>query len=229
MVPRGCLDDAARVTSSQGLGPSRATVAALVLALVAAAAVVVSRHSAASPTVDSASASAAGDSARDTRTGSDLVLPVGPAAPAVQADQWLNTAPLTTADLAGKVVLYDFWTFGCVNCRHTQPYVKAWHARYARDGLVVLSVHTPEFGYEADAGNVRDYVRENGITYPVALDPDHRIWDAFDNHYWPQFYLHDRDGHRRLVRIGEGSYDSTEDAIRTLLGVPATAPRAATG
>jgi len=150
-------------------------------------------------------------------------------APAIRASDWLNTEPLDASSLAGKVVLYDFWTFGCVNCRHTQPYVKAWHERYARDGLVVLSVHTPEFGYEADPANVRDYVRENGITYPVALDPDHTVWDAFDNHYWPQFYLHDRTGHRRLVRIGEGSYDGTEDAIRALLGIPPTAPRAATG
>jgi thiol-disulfide isomerase/thioredoxin len=169
---------------------------------------------------------AAAGSGAGSRPDPASVLPVGPKAPAVRASGWLNTAALAPADLAGKVVLYDFWTFGCVNCRNTQPHVKAWHARYAKDGLVVLSIHTPEFGYEADPANVRRYVADNGITYPVALDPDSTVWDAFGNHYWPQFYLHDRQGHRRLVRIGEGSYDSTEDAIRALLGVPTTAPRA---
>ena len=209
--------------------PLGAVAAAVALAVTAATAVAVSRHSGLARVIPGTSASVPDDAAPGARTDLAAVLPVGRPAPPVRADRWLNTAPLTSADLAGKVVLYDFWTFGCVNCRHTQPYVKAWHARYARDGLVVLSVHTPEFGYEADPANVQDYVRENGITYPVALDPDHAVWDAFDNHYWPQFYLHDRTGHRRLVRIGEGSYESTEDAIRALLGVPASAPRATTG
>jgi thiol-disulfide isomerase/thioredoxin len=154
-------------------------------------------------------------------------LPVlADAAPEVTASTWFNSTPLDSQSLRGKVVLYDFWTFGCINCRHTQPYVQAWHDRYARDGLVVVSVHTPEFAYEADPDNVRRYVRENRITYPVALDPDRSVWAAFGNRYWPAFYLHDRAGHRRLLRIGEGSYASTEDAIRALLGVAASAPRA---
>lgn len=155
-------------------------------------------------------------------------LPVGGPAPAVRAQGWLNTAPLTPADLRGRVVLYEFWTFGCVNCRNVQPYVKAWHARYAADGLVVVAVHTPEFGYEADPDAVRAYVEENGLRYPVALDPDGNVWRDFGNRYWPQFYLHDRDGRRRVVKIGEGGYDTTEDAIRALLGTGADAPRAVT-
>ncbi|WP_158221105.1 redoxin family protein [Kineosporia sp. R_H_3] len=155
-------------------------------------------------------------------------LPVGAPAPAVRAQGWLNTAPLTPADLRGRVVLYEFWTFGCVNCRNVQPYVKAWHARYAADGLVVVAVHTPEFGYEADPDAVRAYVEENGLGYPVALDPDGTVWRDFGNRYWPQFYLHDRDGRRRVVKIGEGGYDTTEDAIRALLGIGADAPRAVT-
>jgi len=150
----------------------------------------------------------------------------GAQAPAVEASGWLNSPPLTPAGLAGKVVLYDFWTFGCVNCLHTLPHVKAWHARYAADGLVIVSIHTPEFPAEADPANVTRFVQENGIRYPVALDPGGRVWAAFGNRYWPQFSLHDRQGRHRLTAIGEGGYDRTEDGIRALLGVPAGSPRA---
>ncbi len=154
-------------------------------------------------------------------------LPVQRAsAPAVIATGWLNTAPLDAVSIAGKVVLYDFWTFGCVNCRNTLPWVKAWHARYASDGLVVLSIHTPEFSYEAEPDAVASFVQKNAITYPVALDPDSATWHAFANRYWPAFYLHDRDGRRRLTHFGEGAYAQTEDAIRALLGVAAESPRA---
>ncbi len=146
--------------------------------------------------------------------------------PAIHASDWLNTEPLDASSLAGKVVLYDFWTFGCVNCRNTQPWVKAWFARYGPDGLVVLSVHTPEFSYEADPKAVAKYVAENAITYPVALDANRATWQSFDNHYWPAFYLHDRIGQRRLTHFGEGAYAQTEDAIRALLGVKADSPRA---
>lgn len=172
----------------------------------------------------------AGISPPPTAPGGELSLPVlASAAPPVMADQWLNSAPLGPADLAGKVVLYDFWTFGCINCRHTLPYVKAWHDRYAGDGLVVLSIHTPEFSYEADPANVAEFVVEEGIQYPVALDPDRVNWRAFANRYWPAFYLHDRSGQRRYVTFGEGRYDATEDAIRSLLGVDPSAPRAEVG
>jgi len=123
-------------------------------------------------------------------------------------------------------VLYDFWTFACVNCQHTFPWVEAWHERYAADGLVIASVHTPEFDYEGKPDNVAEAVRKNGLTYPIALDPDRKIWRSFENHWWPAFYLYDRDGRYRFQHLGEGSYKDTEDAIRALLGVAPSSPRA---
>ena len=147
-------------------------------------------------------------------------------APAVTATGWLNTAPLDAQDLKGKVVLYDFWTFGCINCVNTLPHVKAWDERYRADGLIVLSIHTPEFDYEAVPANVRRFVTENDIRYPVALDPDSVTWRAFANRYWPAFYLHDREGKRRYKHFGEGAYQQTEDTIRALLGVDPSSPRA---
>jgi thiol-disulfide isomerase/thioredoxin len=162
-----------------------------------------------------------------SRPPTDLDLPVLlPSAPLVHSGQWLNSPPLSATDLDGKVVLYDFWTFGCINCKHTLPYVKAWYARYAADGLVVLSIHTPEFAYEADPTNVSRFIASEGITFPVALDADKVTWRSFANHYWPAFYLHDRAGRRRYVHVGEGSYDVTENAIRALLGVDPASPRA---
>ena len=115
---------------------------------------------------------------------------------------------------------------GCSNCQATLPYVQAWQERYAADGLVILSVHTPEFDYRADPATVAAFVRKEGLSYPVALDPDRRTWDAFENHYWPAFYLHDRQGRRRLTHFGEGRCDETEDAIRLLLGVKSLSARA---
>ena len=161
----------------------------------------------------------------------DAPLPVLDASPAPDVASlttgWLNTAPLTPADLAGKVVLYDLWTFGCVNCQHTVPNLRVWHDRYAAEGLVIVGVHSPEFDYERDPANVAAAPRDQRIAYPVALDPDHRIWSAFDNHYWPSFFLYDRSGARRYTHIGEGAYATTEDAIRQLLGVDPASPRAA--
>jgi len=149
-------------------------------------------------------------------------------APPVEATGWLNSEPLAPADLQGKVVLYDFWTFGCYNCENTLPWLKAWHARYATDGLVLLSVHTPEFDYEADPDNVAAYVADEGIEYPVALDPEKTTWRAFENRAWPAFYLHDQQGRRRYRHIGEGRYAETEGAIRALLNVEPDAPFADT-
>jgi thiol-disulfide isomerase/thioredoxin len=143
-----------------------------------------------------------------------------------KAAGWVNSPALGPAELTGKVVLYDFWTFECVNCQHTFPWVEAWHERYAQDGLVVASIHTPEFAFEADPGNVRKAVLDDGLTYPVALDPDRAIWKAYGNHYWPAFYVYDREGRLRYERVGEGSYDKTEDTLRTLLGVDPSSPRA---
>ena len=187
-----------------------------------AAAVVVSRHTT-TRTVD-AVVSAQPPVIEDE---ADLgVLSAGPPPSIEQAAGWLNTEGLTDERLRGKVVLYDFWTFACVNCQHTVPHVKAWQERYATDGLVIVSIHTPEFDFEAEAGNVADYVNENGITYPVALDPNRDIWRAWNNHYWPAFYLYDSAGRLRVRHFGEGSYDSTEDAIRVLLAVDPASSRA---
>lgn len=154
------------------------------------------------------------------------VLGSGPAPSVAGAAGWLNTPALDDGDLVGHVVLYDFWTFGCVNCQHTLPQVKAWQERYAGDGLIILSIHTPEFDYEADPGRVAEFVEANGITYPVALDPERAVWRTWDNHYWPAFYLHDPQGRLRLRHVGEGGYEATEDAIRSLLGVEPSSARA---
>ena len=130
---------------------------------------------------------------------------------------WLNSAPLTNDQLRGKVVLIDFWTYSCINCIRTVPHVRALHERYARDGLVVIGVHTPEFAFERDLGNVRKAVRNFGITYPVAVDNDWTIWRAFSNRYWPAHYLADASGRLRYHHFGEGGEAATEAAIRALL------------
>lgn len=169
----------------------------------------------------------AGAPTASPRVVSDLpVLDRQPLPSIESAAGWLNSPPLDDADLRSKVVLVDFWTYGCINCQHTLSHVKAWYARYAPYGLVLLSVHTPEFAAEADPENVAEYVEREGIEYPVALDPSRSIWRAWDNHAWPAFYLYDSTGRLRLVHLGEGRYEATEDAIRLLLGVDAAVPRA---
>ena len=131
--------------------------------------------------------------------------------------QWLNSAPLTSADLRGKVVLVEFWVYGCINCQHTLPYVKAWSAKYRQDGLLVIGVHTPEFGYEKDKNNVERAVRDLGITYPVVMDNQYEIWNAYNNRYWPALYLMDTQGRLRHQHFGEGAYQETEKMIQNLL------------
>jgi len=153
-------------------------------------------------------------------------LPVGPAAPELHAKGWVNSAPLTAKDLAGKVVVYDFWTYSCVNCVRTLPYVRAWYDRYQKDGLVVVGVHSPEFDFEKDHGNVESAVARLKVTWPVALDDDMAIWGDFNNRYWPAKWITDRQGRIRYFHPGEGSYDETESVIRTLLGVSPSAPKA---
>ncbi|WP_085633896.1 MULTISPECIES: cytochrome c biogenesis protein DipZ [unclassified Pseudomonas] len=133
------------------------------------------------------------------------------------AVQWLNSPPLTAESLRGKVVLVDFWTYDCINCQHTLPYVKAWEAKYGKDGLVVIGVHTPEYGYERIIDNVKDQVKKLGITYPVAIDNDYAIWRHFDNQYWPAHYLIDAKGQVRYTHFGEGRYEAQEQMIRQLL------------
>jgi thiol-disulfide isomerase/thioredoxin len=154
-------------------------------------------------------------------------LPVGPAAPPIQAKGWLNSPLLAPGDLAGKVVVYDFWTYSCVNCVRTLPYVRSWYERYRQDGLIVIGVHSPEFDFEKVHGNVARAVHDLGVTWPVAFDDDMTVWNAFNNQYWPAKYITDRQGRIRYFHPGEGGYAETEDVIRTLLGLPASAARAA--
>lgn len=133
------------------------------------------------------------------------------------AVQWLNSPELTADSLRGKVVLVDFWTYDCINCQHTLPYVKEWEKKYGKDGLVVIGVHTPEYGYERIIDNVKDQVHKLGITYPVAIDNNYAIWRNFDNQYWPAHYLVDAKGQVRYTHFGEGSYQAQEQMIQQLL------------
>lgn len=203
--------------------PAVRAVAAGLLVVAAVSAVVASRHT--SP----ASVSQAAGAPAPVGTGAAAIdVPVLDSKPAPSIESaagWLNTEGLVDADLHNRVVLYDFWTFKCVNCLHTLPYVKAWQARYATDGLVIVGIHTPEFAAEADPDNVAEFVIDHQIAYPVALDPEWTIWKEWSNHYWPAFYLYDSHG-LRLTHFGEGGYDSTENAIRALLNVDPSSPRA---
>jgi cytochrome c biogenesis protein CcdA/thiol-disulfide isomerase/thioredoxin len=139
-------------------------------------------------------------------------------APDIQGiDAWINTPALSAGDLRGKVVLVDFWTYSCINCLRTLPYLKSWDERYRSRGLVIVGVHSPEFAFEHDLGNVRAAVKRLGIHYPVALDNDFATWNAYRNQYWPADYLVDQSGHVRDIHFGEGDYDKTEHDIRLLL------------
>ncbi|MBC3372648.1 cytochrome c biogenesis protein DipZ [Pseudomonas sp. SWRI92] len=133
------------------------------------------------------------------------------------AVQWLNSPPLNREALRGKVVLVDFWTYDCINCQHTLPYVNDWARKYEKDGLVVIGVHTPEYGYEKIIANVRDQVRKLDIQYPVAIDNQYAIWRAFNNQYWPAHYFIDAKGQVRYSHFGEGRYGEQEQVIQQLL------------
>jgi cytochrome c biogenesis protein CcdA/thiol-disulfide isomerase/thioredoxin len=130
---------------------------------------------------------------------------------------WLNSQPLHMQQLRGKVVLIDFWTYTCINCLRTLPYVRAWDQKYRDKGLVIVGVHTPEFGFEKETGNVRDAIARNGIHYAVAQDNDYGTWNAWGNQYWPAKYLIDADGQVRYTHFGGGDDATTESAIRSLL------------
>jgi thiol-disulfide isomerase/thioredoxin len=130
---------------------------------------------------------------------------------------WLNSDPLTIQKLRGKVVLVDFWTYTCINCINTLPYVKSWNQKYKDQGLVVVGVHTPEYPFERDTDNVKTAIKRFGITYPVAQDNQYATWTAYDNQYWPAFYLIDKKGQVVYTHFGEGDYAQTEAAIQTLL------------
>jgi thiol-disulfide isomerase/thioredoxin len=135
------------------------------------------------------------------------------------ATGWLNSEPLSPAELRGRAVLVNFWTLTCINWLRQEPYVRAWSQAYRDDGLVVIGVHTPEFSFEREIDGVRRATTERGIDYPVAVDNDHAIWRAFDNHYWPALYFVDADGIIRDHHFGEGRYEESERVIQRLLGV----------
>src|SRR3954470_4248430 len=157
---------------------------------------------------------------KQTKESTGAALPHYGPAPSFYADgSWFNTAPLSVSSLHGKVVLVDFWTYSCINCLRTLPELKAWYAAYHKDGLVIVGVHTPEFAFEHVTANVRAAVERLGIEYPVVQDNRYRTWDAYGNQYWPAEFLIDRNGIVRHIHYGEGSYDESEHAIRTLLGV----------
>src|SRR5690348_4233759 len=130
------------------------------------------------------------------------------------ATAWLNTEPLETTELRGRVVLVDFWTFTCINWLRTEPYIRAWSAAYRDDGLIVIGVHTPEFSFEHEIDRVRLATVQRSIDYPVAVDNEYTIWSAFDNHYWPALYFVDRDGLIRDQHFGEGRYEQSERVIQ---------------
>jgi len=133
------------------------------------------------------------------------------------ATGWLNSEPLTPDDLRGKVVLVDFWTYTCINWLRTLGYVRAWWEKYADQGLVVVGVHTPEFPFERDVENIREAVKDMRVEYPVAIDSDYRVWNAFANSYWPAVYIADAEGKIRHHQFGEGGYEECERVIQRLL------------
>lgn len=142
---------------------------------------------------------------------------LGPA-PELTNNVWLNVdSPLRLADLRGKVVILEMWTFGCINCQNVMPSLKEWHSKYKDQGLVIIGNHFPEFSFEADLNNLKDAIARNGIQYAVAQDNDGATWRAYKNHYWPALYLIDKQGHIRYVHIGEGRYKETEENIKALL------------
>jgi thiol-disulfide isomerase/thioredoxin len=132
-------------------------------------------------------------------------------------DKWLNSDPLTLQQLRGKVVLVDFWTYTCINCIDVLPYVKSWNQKYKDQGLVVVGVHTPEYPFERDTDNVQTAIKRLGITFPVAQDNRYATWNAYDNRYWPAFYLVDKQGRVVYTHFGEGDYQQTEAKIKSLL------------
>jgi thiol-disulfide isomerase/thioredoxin len=135
----------------------------------------------------------------------------------VGINKWFNSAPLSIGDLRGKVVLVDFWTYGCYNCVNTLPYVTKLYETYKNKGLVVVGIHTPEFPFERSAGNVQAALKRHGITYPIAQDNDSATWNAWRNQYWPAQYIVDQHGNIVFSHAGEGQYDEIERTVRRLL------------
>jgi thiol-disulfide isomerase/thioredoxin len=154
----------------------------------------------------------------NAQSGTAIRLPEEGSFPSLgAATGWLNSQPLTPAGLRGKVVLIDFWTYTCVNWRRTLPYVRAWAGKYKNHGLIVIGVHTPEFSFEHNLDNVRWAIQNMTIDYPVAIDNNYAIWNAFNNEYWPALYFIDAKGHIRHHHFGEGEYLQAEAVIQQLL------------
>jgi thiol-disulfide isomerase/thioredoxin len=151
-------------------------------------------------------------------------LPAPYAAPEFSGiEQWLNSKPLSMQSLKGKVVLIDFWTYSCINCLRTLPYVTGWDKKYREAGLVIIGIHAPEFKFEQNIDNVKKAIAKHGIEYPVAIDNGFTTWKAYKNRYWPAHYLIDKEGTVVYTHFGEGEYDVTENNIRVLLGMEAAA------
>ena len=140
-------------------------------------------------------------------------------APEFQEVKWVNSRPIKLKDLKGKVVLIDFWTYSCINCHRAIPYVKKWHEKYGKKGLVVIGIHSPEFKFEEKEANVKKAVRDLGIKYPVCMDNRMRMWQLYNNNYWPAQFLVDQEGNIEYVHFGEGNYEDTEDSIQILLNM----------
>jgi thiol-disulfide isomerase/thioredoxin len=150
--------------------------------------------------------------------------PSGPLPALFEVQQWLNTKPLRAEDIRGKVVLLNFWTYSCINCLRILPHVRAWAEKYKSAGLIVIGVHTPEFAFEKDIGNVSKALVALGVSYPVAIDNDYRIWRAFNNAAWPALYFIGADHRIRRHVLGEGEYDQSEQLIQQLLSEADAAP-----
>lgn len=148
------------------------------------------------------------------------LLPKYAAAPEIiPGGQWFNSEPLTVASLRGKVILVDFWTYTCINCQRTLPYLREWYGKYSKDGLVIIGVHTPEFEFEKSASNLQEAIEDFQLTYPIVQDNNYSTWTAYNNHYWPAKYIIDKDGIIRYFHFGEGKYDETEKMIQKLLEI----------
>jgi thiol-disulfide isomerase/thioredoxin len=158
-----------------------------------------------------------GDASRAMETPFTVAATQATAPDFVGLGNWFNSAPLKLADLRGKVVLVNFWTYGCVNCVNTLPHVTALYAKYRDRGLVVVGIHTPEFPFERSASNVQSALKRHGITYPVAQDNDSRTWNAYRNRYWPAQYIVDQNGRIVFQHDGEGQYEQIDRTVARLL------------
>jgi len=168
----------------------------------------------------------AGETNTRTNAMGDLILPVEGQLPALDGlGPWFNSEPLTREQLKGKVVVIDFWTYSCINCLRSLPYIKAWDEKYRKDGLVIIGVHAPEFAFEREPANVAKAIQDLGVRYPVALDNQYVLWRALKNNYWPAHYFVDAQGRVRYHHFGEGDYAGSERVIRQLLAEAGHAPK----